>query len=288
LDSKVYIDCATYDHKFNIFAKEIMCNTILKINEKDHRIAEGEFYLYSSDHLDEFTHKDDQQSNPKHFYFHRFKNGTYKNGTFKGMDITFGFKTKSDDNFIVYGGFLIRALVDPNNNYIDGPCKVVDLILKLNKMDSVKSLLQENKCEQLSIIGSKNLCLEYKKDVANELDQIFKSIRVGLYNNKLLNWWAKDYRYLLYPHLTKKYKHMVVASLNKNNVSEKDIATQTKISEKSISTYINSYNDGVNYKDDESKLLTDLTTVPDMLKLYGFLNRPVVKLCNKIEKNKST
>lgn len=272
LDSKLYSKCKSYQDKFNLFADEIMHNVVLKINGLDHRIAEGEFYLYADDHLDKFTHKDEQQSNPYHFYFHRFHNGTYKNGTFKGMDVTFTTKMSIVNGINkVYGGFLIRAIVDPQGNYIDGPCKVVDLILKLNKEDTIKSLLETNKCTQLLTSGSTNLCLEYKKN-AYAKEQVFKCIRVGLFNKDLLEWWVKDYRFLLYPLKTKKYKHMVIASLYSSGLEESEIAKQTQISEKTISTYISYYKQGKEHVGEVTDLFKDLTGVSEMIQTYAFIS----------------
>lgn len=258
-----------------------MHNVILKVNGLSHRIAEAEIYLYTADHLDSFTHRDEQQSKPKHFYFHRFKTGSYKSGTFKGMDIIcdcgttgtgsyFGNEVTSAPKSAL--GVLIRALVDPNDNYIDGPCKVVDHILKLNKAESIKQLLEKNTCDQLPVTGSENLCLEYKKNAWNT-NKVFKSIRVGLYNTDLLDWWCKDYRFLIYPNKTKKYKHMVVASLYVNGISANDIVIQTEISKKSIENYICEIEKGINHQGKRTELFQELTTTSEMLQLYGYLTK---------------
>ena len=265
--SKLYSKCKTYDQKFELLTNELMHNVILKVNGLNHRIAEAEIYLYTADHLDSFTHRDEQQSKSKHFYFHRFKTGSYKSGTFKGMDIICDCGTTES-----YFGVLIRALVDPNDNYIDGPCKVVDHILKLNKAESIKQLLEKNTCDQLPVTGSENLCVEYKKNAWNT-NKIFKSIRVGLYNTDLLDWWCKDYRFLIYPNKTKKYKHMVVASLYANGFNANDITVQTEISKKSVENYICEVDKGIAHQGQLTDLFQELTTTSEMLQLYGHLTK---------------
>lgn len=54
------------------------------------------------------------------FYFHKFANGSIKNGTFKGLDIVLG-----HDN--IYFGILIRSIYEiSTNKFIEGPCNCVN------------------------------------------------------------------------------------------------------------------------------------------------------------------
>ena len=64
--------------------------TIIVSNTVEYRIREIEFYLRSDDHQDEYTHCNQDQTEYGKWYFHKFKNGTYKVGTFKGLDLTLG------------------------------------------------------------------------------------------------------------------------------------------------------------------------------------------------------
>ena len=99
-----------------------------------YRIAEIEFYFNDSNvHPDTFTHGDDLQTKIGKWYFHRF-GSTYKVGTYKGMDLSFG-KDKA------FGGILIRAISSlgatggkqlPPNEFIEGPCNTVNRILQHN------------------------------------------------------------------------------------------------------------------------------------------------------------
>ena len=60
------------------------------------------------------------------WYFHK-KGGSYKSGSFKGMDLACGDK---DGN--VYAGLLLRSVADAAGKLTEGPCLVVDKILELN------------------------------------------------------------------------------------------------------------------------------------------------------------
>ena len=60
------------------------------------------------------------------WYFHK-KGGTYKSGSFKGMDLACGDKDRD-----VFAGLLLRSVVDADGKLTEGPCLVVDKILELN------------------------------------------------------------------------------------------------------------------------------------------------------------
>lgn len=67
-----------------------------------------------------------RQATCGNWYFHK-KGGTYKSGSFKGMDLACGDKESN-----VFAGFLLRAIIDSSEKLIEGPCLVVDKILELN------------------------------------------------------------------------------------------------------------------------------------------------------------
>ena len=105
-----------------------------------YRISEIEFYFNDSNvHPDTFTHGDEMQKQIGQWYFHRFGK-TYKSGTYKGMDLSFG---KGDQ---AYGGILIRAITSvcafgckhlPPNDFIEGPCNTVNKILEHNSSETL-------------------------------------------------------------------------------------------------------------------------------------------------------
>ena len=66
-------------------------------------MCEIEFYLNTKEHQDTFTHGDQMQHENAKWYFHKV-GGTYKSGSYKGLDLSFG-------KHSAIGGILIRALM---------------------------------------------------------------------------------------------------------------------------------------------------------------------------------
>ncbi|CUG89710.1 Hypothetical protein, putative [Bodo saltans] len=104
------------------------------------RFCEIELYAFSKGvYEDRFTHCDAQQSVGGSWYFHK-KGGTFKNGSFKGLDVTFGTQRGAQDGGPISVGLLIRSIcpvvatsgkeaeLDPKK-VIEGPSLVVDGLL---------------------------------------------------------------------------------------------------------------------------------------------------------------
>jgi 3-methyladenine DNA glycosylase Mpg len=167
------------------YAKEILLRRSLLVNGKIIKIAEIEFYLYSQDHPDPYVHCHQDQKLYGSWYFHRFKNGSYKGGTYKGLDITMGTKDQ-------YFGVLIRSIY-VNNILIEGPCRTVNYILEQYNCKDVKeftggknlSVTNNNKEFHLLINDSNNW----------NADKIVNGTRIGLKGND--QWTNKKYRYLI-------------------------------------------------------------------------------------------
>lgn len=92
------------------------------IADKEFFIAELEFYYYSKNHPDPYTHKHDLQKNFGTFYVHP------KDGNYGGIDLTLGDVDKD-----IYCGVLIRGLKDKDNNFISGPNSVKKEIYRILK-----------------------------------------------------------------------------------------------------------------------------------------------------------
>ncbi len=120
----------TLPQNINKFVFVVLNGVQLIVKGLPHRICEIELYYYAPNHLDEYVHKSDMQSSFGQIYFHRFENGTYKNGTFRGMDLTFGRPG-------VLFSILIRTLQLPTGEFISGPCLVVNYLLKVWGYDSI-------------------------------------------------------------------------------------------------------------------------------------------------------
>ena len=142
----------------------LLQRVILRAGCNRYRLAEIEFYLFDEEkHPDPFVHCDENQRTFGHFYFHRQNGKSYKGGTYKGLDITFG-----EEN--VYGGMLIRAMVSvgeererENENekerekekgkesqresekgeVVEGPCNVVNRILRDTNCESIEELVTQ-------------------------------------------------------------------------------------------------------------------------------------------------
>jgi hypothetical protein len=105
------------------------------------RFVEIEFYYNDHNvHQDTFIHGSELQlKTAGHWYFHTAgASGTsYKSGTYKGLDITCGKPGK------IPGGILLRAMEETSSgDIIEGPCVVVDRLLKQNKIDSILDLVK--------------------------------------------------------------------------------------------------------------------------------------------------
>lgn len=245
LDSNLY-----KNDKFNKLSDYLLNHIKLVVGDKNYRLVEVELYLYSSNHKDIFTHRDIDQSIKYKFYFHK-KGKTYKSGTYKGLDITFGNNTKS------YGGALIRSIQDiSTNKIIEGPCNVVNCILKIFNHDDISELvtylLKTNKQNEQDTVNCykshKKSKLYLKYSDLNEKD-VYSGPRVGLTlknsNNKLKNEYIMaNYRYTTIPNKLKKFKSGLVLNLYANNKAIDDIESITGCKKYIIKRYIDNYNKG--------------------------------------------
>jgi len=128
------LDYDDLDDSYFASISEILLNECyLLVNKNKYRLVEIEFYLKCNSHDDPYTHCDPDQLLMHTFYFHKFGNGTYKAGTFKGMDLTFGNKKEN-----AYFGILIRSIQNINTGVIiQGPCNTVNKILEEYHCDSI-------------------------------------------------------------------------------------------------------------------------------------------------------
>lgn len=188
---------------FDKVSQKLMNETILYVNSKPYRIVELEYYLYNSQHPDIFCHNNEMQLKKSHWYFHRtgkFINSNYKAGTYKGLDITFGNDLDS------YGGILIRSLQSlETDEVIEGPCKCVNLILKLCNVTNIKELVSNidlNVYKKDLLYISKNESIQHKSFVKGpRIGLTFKGKDIKVASQYIF----KPYRYLI-SNLCKKEK----------------------------------------------------------------------------------
>lgn len=258
LDSSIYTNCKDYNEKFEKLATYLIKNVVLVINKKDYQICELEFYLKSNDHPDAFTHGDADQQVKGKFYFHRQNGGSYKGGTYKGLDITF--KNKGNDKKS-YNGALVRSIYDlTNQKLIEGPCRVVDHILSKTKHESISSLVEEQlkSTKQKDILqvqktNGKSL-LYLQLDTKNKLQNvtIYSGPRVGLtlknYSESKVKYIMANYRYLIYPDQISKFKTGIILNMYKNGKTVEEIVQITRSNKKNVEKYMDSYNDAITKK----------------------------------------
>lgn len=172
---------------FDEIADVILNRSILIAKDKTFRICEIEFYYCGKNHMDTYTHCSDEQKMKCKFYFHRLKNGTYKSGTYKCLDMTL-----SPDNE-TYFGILIRSLYDyDDKKFIEGPCNSVNEILKQFSCHDVKEFVN-GKVLPLDIYDEKYEF--YLADTENmKHEQIYQGSRIGL-SDKYPDFQLKPYRY---------------------------------------------------------------------------------------------
>ena len=246
-------------------------------NGVNFRLCEIEFYLNTPGHPDPFVHCDEDQHHKCRWYFHKQNGKSYKSGTYKGLDITFGYK----DNTDVYGGILIRSIKNLDNSvFTEGSCRVVNILLETTEYTTIQELVDNGLKSNTSIDGTKLLYLEQTDTLKNKV--IYQGPRVGLTlkkpSKRKYEYIMRDYRYLTYPKKTKKYRSTVILNLyyKKENIDniEDNIEDNTGCKKRFITKYINLYDKGntLAIKDFYNKRLNN----SDICMLYGLL-----KNCNK-------
>lgn len=237
LDSNLYRNIKSYQKKFEVMANYLLNQCILNIGDKEYQMAELEYYLEDGVHNDPFIHKDKHQSIPFSWYFHRL-GGTYKGGTYKGLDITFGYKNNKNR---VYGGILIRSIYDiTNKTVIEGPCKVVNHILDKTNNKTIDCLIGD---KDIIKINDSRLNIKYKKS-DNLIAQ--SGPRVGLnlrkYTKEREEYLMKNYRFVNRIKLIKKYKSGIILSMYEKGLTLEEISNFTGTSRKNIDKYIDIFN----------------------------------------------
>lgn len=184
-------------------AESLLTNYVIVISgsRKEFRICEVEFYVNNESHNDTYTHGDPHQKTFGKWYFHRFPNGSYKSGTYKGLDLTLG----NNDTFF---GVLIRSICDiETGEVIDGPCKTVNKILELDgdNCDDVKTYMENRRCP-LNARTTGNFHIKRKR-LPTEI--MWKGPRIGL-SDKYPEWQNVHYRFLIKKDKIKKNKKDLV------------------------------------------------------------------------------
>lgn len=259
-------------HLFPKLADQILNQSQLVIANQKHRIAEIEFYLHCQEHLDVFTHRSKEQSTHYQWYFHK-KGGTYKSGTFKGLDITF----QPDDEKIVkgqtiYGGILIRSILKPDGSVLEGPCNVVNYILNLTQHDHIRDLVAS--CDDLNVDNVSNCFYLAKMEKLCYVDHIYSSPRVGLtlknYQPGREKYLMARYRYLIFPEKYKKNRNLIALSLWIDCHNDDQVIEETRMKPTQFQNIKTLFQNGHNNK--LSDYVNCNLSASQLVELYGWLH----------------
>jgi hypothetical protein len=196
-------------------------------------IREIEFYYYSDDYPDQYVHCSQDQLGKHKWYFHKFGNGTIKNGTCKGLDICIG--NESD----IYCGILIRSIESDTGEFITGSCNCVNRILQ--EYSFIKSQYLIDHMYDLNIFNTNNpiYLLQYE----SEQNDVHSSPRVGL-SLKYPNYLFKNFRFMTFPSKIPKYRNVFITKLLNDGYSGEDIINITNLQKRSVDKSIKEYNEG--------------------------------------------
>jgi|SaaInlStandDraft_5_1057022.scaffolds.fasta_scaffold18447_2 3-methyladenine DNA glycosylase Mpg len=258
MNSKLYKKCKSHEEKFMMFASHLLKQFKIKIGDTTCSIEEVEVYYHSQDHKDKYTHRSSNQLKNATWYFHQFPNGSYKGGTFKGLDITFG--NEKD----IHAGMLIRSIMNVDTNeFFMGPCNSVNYIIKQSGTDSIIDLV--GSMQNLNVLNDKNAFhLELSDTVDNE--QIFTGPRVGL-SHKFPEYLIKGYRYMKTPKKIPKCRTSMVSALYVSGKNANEISSVMNLPLNSVKKSITEFDDAENLDEDEVKQMNPSSK---MNAIYGY------------------
>jgi len=200
-------------------AKNLMCHWDLWIGEHCHRILELEAYVHSHCHADPYTHGDEGQRSCGVWYFHR-QGTTFKSGSFKGLDLACG-----DSATGTSAGLLIRSVTEEQDSgtpeLTEGPCLVVDRILRLCGQPSIQAFVAGRTAAELPAAITEGLCL--RRSAVPRTDRVWTAPRVGLVlraeqeakthsAGRPIDFIVRPYRFSTAPWLLRKFRAGFVAS----------------------------------------------------------------------------
>lgn len=256
----------------NSAAAALMNSWDLWIAGQPFRIVEVEAYVHSPHHADPYAHGDEGQATCGNWYFHK-KGGTYKSGSFKGMDLACGDKESN-----VFAGLLLRAIIDSSEKLIEGPCLVVDKILELNGKASIADFASGRSAAELSALSTEGLFLA--PAVESRSHAVRSAARVGLVlreedggpktpkthmHGRPIEFCTRPYRFSTAPARLTKYRSGFVASAHLAGTNDDKLG----LSEQNFAKYVKSTEDGKSSSDPSKWFNKKITTQPELCELIG-------------------
>lgn len=202
------------------------------------RVAEIEFYLKDADHADPFAHAHPVQRDWGRWYFHR-SGGSFRGGSFKGLDLSLGDGTATV-------GVLLRSVVTPAGELIDGPCRLVDRLLKLTDSPTVAALDAELPGAAAMTAGMP----VHFRVAADRGAEVLATARVGLSLKRAAAFGAmpeyvgKRYRFLTDPRRIGPGRPQLVAALHADGRSAAEVRALTGIAAGVVGRYAAAFDEG--------------------------------------------
>jgi hypothetical protein len=249
---------------FQRIADLLLRRTVLDVAGQAHELCEIEFYLHGEEHADPFTHGQAIQRSTGRWYFHR-SGESYRGGTYKGLDITFG----PPD---VFGGILIRSLLTPDGELINGSSLCVEHLLARTGHVDVASLA--------GVVGDLNVDAPDSslrlRPVAERAVTIYYTARVGLTlkrvaeHPEMLEYILRPYRALTRPRKIAKGRVHLIIALHQAGETPAAIEALTGAPKRTVTQTIAAYQRGRELESSES-LHGKSLSASDLCLLHGAL-----------------
>lgn len=223
---------------FRRIADVLLRRTALDVAGEAHELCEIEFYLHGEQHPDPFTHGQPIQRSSGRWYFHR-SGESYRGGTYKGLDVTFG---PAD----VYGGILIRSLLTPTGELINGSSLCVEHLLAQTGHADVAALADAIGERSVDALDSP-LRL---RAVPQRERTIYSTARVGLTlkrvaeHPEMLDYIVRPYRALTQPRAIKKGRVHLIIALHQAGEPPAAIAAMTGTPRRTVDDHLAAYQRG--------------------------------------------
>jgi hypothetical protein len=224
-------------------AEALINHTVLKVNGKDYRIMEIEFYLHYPNHRDPFIHRGEGnpiQRTMNQWYVHRKGTDSFPFWKRNGLDLTVGTAAGA-------GGILFRRLeLITTGDGPDGSGNVLNYLLKELDLSEASQLAQSCEGVDASDPGLP-LFLEAKD---TEKFNIYRAPRFNLKYNEAkreqkLPFIAKRYRFLANPHKTKHGRPMIYLSLLEQGIEPALALKVAKLNAKQAKESLDLYQAGL-------------------------------------------
>lgn len=202
------------------------------------RLLEVEIYLHREQHPDPFAHRDPIQTQVGRWYLHR-KGRSYRNGSFKGLDMTFG-----GPDF--HGGILIRTLRTGEGRVINGPSLCVDYVLERSGCGSLGELDERIGADRLWEEGNP---LQLRP-AAPIQSTTYATPRVGLSLARVPDdpsaaaYLLRAYRFLREPQEVKKGRPHLILALHQQGADAATIQVVTRSPLRTIQQYVQWHDQG--------------------------------------------